>query len=257
MSPGPEDRTGLPPGEGEREGRSPLLLRLLSGLATALLILSALLCLWASIQVVTRGYVKILGFSVFRVVTGSMEPTIPVGAILLNRSADIGSVRVGDIVCYQDERSDMIITHRVVKTEGWGADRRLETRGDANLVSDLGLVDRTNLLGRVVWYTGKESVFTDMLSFLGGKTGFLALVVLPVLLIVSLVLQRMGKSIRREIASARYAPPEAEGRPDPDDLVPGYTTITWRDYEEIYEHLKRDLLKDLHEQLGKTDGKTE
>ena len=70
----------------------------LSLLVTIMLILAVCLCLYACVQVLSRGYVNIGGFMMFRVVTGSMEPTIPVGALLLTKEVDIDSVRINDII---------------------------------------------------------------------------------------------------------------------------------------------------------------
>ena len=58
-------------------------------LITVLLILVVLLCLFVTVQVVSQGYVNVAGYSLFRVVTGSMEPTIPVGALLVSQQVDM------------------------------------------------------------------------------------------------------------------------------------------------------------------------
>ena len=54
-------------------------------ISSLILVAAVFLCLCASVQVVTKGYVSIGGYSMFRVVTGSMEPTIHTGAILINK----------------------------------------------------------------------------------------------------------------------------------------------------------------------------
>ena len=45
---------------------------------TVLLVLAVALCLYVVVQVLSNGYANIGGFMMFRVVTGSMEPEIPV-----------------------------------------------------------------------------------------------------------------------------------------------------------------------------------
>ena len=54
-----------------------------SALCTAVLVLSLVLCASVLAQVLTRGYVTLGGYSLFRVVSGSMEPTISTGALLI------------------------------------------------------------------------------------------------------------------------------------------------------------------------------
>ena len=75
----------------EIDGRGTLLQRRISTLVTILLVLAVLLCLYVAIQSMSNGFVNIGGFMMFRVVTGSMEPTIPVGALLVTKQADIPS----------------------------------------------------------------------------------------------------------------------------------------------------------------------
>lgn len=237
-------------------------------LSSVILVAAVLLCLCASVQVVTKGYVSIGGHSVFRVVTGSMEPTIHTGAILMNQKTDIEEIQEDDIVCFWAKNADIrgsIITHRVtaVLTDGEGR-IYLETRGDANLSTDPYYVDSTNLIGRVTWHSGKENVLTNMLSFLSGKIGFFACIVFPLLLVAGLILQSAVNNLQRDILELRYelargsVKPEPE-LPDKDKLLPGYTTLTYEDYEAIYETLKRELLEELklNGLMEKADSKTE
>ena len=66
-------------------------------ISSVFLALAASLCLIFAVQVATRGYVTIGGRSLFRVVTGSMEPTISVGAVLVCKDTEIEQIQKGDI----------------------------------------------------------------------------------------------------------------------------------------------------------------
>ena len=99
------------------ESKGSLIQRRISTLVTILLILAVLLCLYVVIQVLSNGYVNFGGFMMFRVVTGSMEPTIPVGALLVTRQVDIETIRLEDIICFRTQETEIwgkIVTHRVV-----------------------------------------------------------------------------------------------------------------------------------------------
>ena len=126
--------------------------------SAVILVLAVVLAMVVCIQVLTRGYVTIAGNSLFRVVTGSMEPTMPVGSILICRDTPIDDIREGDIVCFRSMGSagvGKIITHRVVAVlQNGDGETLLETRGDANLSADGNYVQADNLIGRVVWYAG-------------------------------------------------------------------------------------------------------
>ena len=82
------------------ENRDDWLQHRINTLVTIGLVLAVALCLYVVVQVLSYGYANIGGFMMFRVVTGSMEPTIPVGSLLVTREVDIHAVEVGDIICF-------------------------------------------------------------------------------------------------------------------------------------------------------------
>ena len=123
----------------KEELKQDALQRAISLLVTILLILSVALCAYVTVQVLSDGYVNIGGFMMFRVVTGSMEPQIPVGSLLLCQDTEIDAVEVDDIVCFYSQEGQLqgkVITHRVTYILT-GADGQLllETKGDANAVA--------------------------------------------------------------------------------------------------------------------------
>lgn len=225
-------------------------------ITSIILAIAVALCLVFSIQVMTKGYVSIAGKSMFRVVTGSMEPTIPTGAVLICQETDIEDIKKDDIVCYRTRVTEIegyIVTHRVMSIQKDKAGTiYLETRGDANLSSDPYFVDYTSLIGKVTWFSGEESILTDMLSFISGKIGFLALIVIPVLVIGGIIMQTTVNNMQKDIATARLelerSKLEKEAKlPDENELLPGYTTLTYADYEAIYQSLKQQLLEEINE----------
>lgn len=71
------------------------------------------------------------------VVSGSMEPTLPVGAMVFTRDAPAGSVRPGDIVTVpRQDGGTGLITHRVVTASTDGGITTLHLKGDANATED-------------------------------------------------------------------------------------------------------------------------
>jgi signal peptidase len=230
--------------------------------SSVFLAIAVSVCLIFTVQVVTRGYVQIAGYSIFRVVTGSMEPTIPTGAVLVNQKTDIADIQVGDVICYRAKIQEIygsVVTHRVVNiTEDENQNILLETRGDANAVSDPYYVERDDLVGRVIWYTGRESTATNILSFINGKIGFLACIALPVLLLSGILMQGAVRSLRKEINQAMYElSQQSEDQRDAEERLPGYTTLTYKDYQELYESLKKEFTEERYDQSEGTDCKME
>ena len=121
----------------------PAALRLLPRLAAAALLLLAVgLCGLTAVP-------KLLGWSSHLVLTGSMAPAIPVGALVVVRPTPVSQLRAGDVVTFLHSQTRRLVTHRVVRLElhddGW----RLRTRGDANRVEDLWDVRGDDLAGQV------------------------------------------------------------------------------------------------------------
>ncbi len=217
-------------------------------LVTVLLVLAVVLCLYTVIQVLSNGYVNFGGFMMFRVVTGSMEPTIPVGSLLISRQVDIETIRVDDIICFRTQASEIwgkIVTHRVAdlwKTEA--GTLLLETKGDANLVADGYLVDRMNFVGKVIWHTGDGSMLANVLSLFTSKIGFLGCIVFPSLLLSTMILRDSVGSIRRELQMVLEMEQLQQRQKEPweDDPLCG---MTQEEYDEMYERIRAELMEEL------------
>lgn len=217
-------------------------------LVTVLLVLAVAMCLYTVIQVLSKGYVNLGGFMMFRVVTGSMEPTIPVGALLVSRQVDIGTIQVDDIICFRTQVSEIwgkIVTHRVVDI--WQTEAGmmlLETKGDANLVADGYLVDQTNFVGKVIWHTGDGSMLANVLALFTSKIGFLGCIVLPSLLLCSLILRDSVGSIRQElqmVLEMEQLQQKQQSSWENDPLC----GMTQEEYNEMYERIRAELMEEL------------
>lgn len=121
------------------------------------------------------------GFHMYNVLSGSMEPAIPVGSLLYVRSGDPEQVEDEDIIAFYGSLEDSgIITHRVVKNNVVSG--TFTTKGDANDKEDPMPVSYDNYIGRVtlsVPYVGR--VLTIMTS-LEGKIAAACIVGLGVIL---------------------------------------------------------------------------
>ena len=180
--------------------------RIISGFTTLILLVAVVGCLYIVLQSMSNGYVRCGNTSLFRVVTGSMEPTIPIDAVLVAKETKIESIKKGDIVCFRSTNpgsEGMIVTHRVVGTyTAPDSTYCLQTKGDnkeTNPTVDQTPVTKENLIGRVTWHTGDGSTMAKMINFLTGDLGFLACIVLPVLLVAVWVFRDATKNLKAEI----------------------------------------------------------
>lgn len=79
----------------------------------------------------------IFGYGLCYVETGSMEPTLPVGSIILVKSVkDTESLEVGDIVTFYDINGRRV-THRVKEVVQQNGEIVYITKGDNNNVEDI------------------------------------------------------------------------------------------------------------------------
>jgi signal peptidase I len=113
-------------------------------------------------------------YQTLTVLSGSMRPGIPVGAIVVVTPESPRDLRVGQIITYQIPVDDhRVVSHRVVKVvEGAGTDSPVfQTKGDANDAPDPWMAKvtsstvwqvRTSVpgLGRLVFWLRRPGVHT-------------------------------------------------------------------------------------------------
>lgn len=119
-----------------------------------------------------------LGYKELTVLSGSMEPTIPVGSLVcVDTKIDAGELENGDVITYR-MGNGTFVTHRLLRKDE--ENRKLITRGDANDVED-GPVDYGQLYGRVKFhipYMGFVSSGIRTPKGIFCVTGLLAVIIL-------------------------------------------------------------------------------
>jgi signal peptidase len=92
----------------------------------------------------------VLGLRSFTVMSGSMEPAIHTGDLVVNRPIAAGDARVGDVITFHPPKGRDRVTHRVHSIAARGHSVAFETKGDANTGVETWTIDRGGRLGRVV-----------------------------------------------------------------------------------------------------------
>lgn len=90
---------------------------------------------------------RVGGYSTAVVMSGSMAPAIPMGALIFVEPIAPATARVGDVITFV--LPDRLVTHRVVAIERDDAGLRLVTKGDANEAVDSGGVRADGAVGAV------------------------------------------------------------------------------------------------------------
>ena len=88
---------------------------------------------------------RIFGYEIYNVLSGSMEPAIPVGSVIYVEKVEPSQVEVDDVIAFHDGES--VIAHRVVTNRTSLGE--FVTKGDANDVEDFDPIPYDALIGRV------------------------------------------------------------------------------------------------------------
>ncbi len=80
---------------------------------------------------------RLLPYRTFTVLSGSMEPTIPVGSMIFDREVAATDLARGDVVTFHPPgHPEKLVSHRIVRVDETKRGTFLVTRGDANGVAD-------------------------------------------------------------------------------------------------------------------------
>ena len=82
---------------------------------------------------------SVFGYSIFRVSSGSMEPELMVGDIILDKAVENPeNLKVGDVITFKsNDYGDMLVTHKVIKAPYEENEKlMLQTKGIANDLAD-------------------------------------------------------------------------------------------------------------------------
>lgn len=121
----------------------------------------------------------VFGCKSMAVVSGSMEPNIPVGSIVIVREADEDELAVGDIITYAMSGNTMV-THRITAID---MDARcVTTKGDANEVADGNPVAFPDIVGKELFHVPFLGYLTIYIKTPLGIVGVCGVMIVLILL---------------------------------------------------------------------------
>lgn len=147
---------------------------------------------------------QVMGFSVLRVLTGSMKPEIPADSMLLIQKADAASLQVGDVISFfspDPSLNGALNTHRIVGIAEVDGSLQFTTKGDANLIEDQYPVDESRVVGKVLFVSTRLG---KLLHLISNPLVFGLAVLLPLVLIL------VGNLVSALKSAARLAKEEEE-----------------------------------------------
>lgn len=141
--------------------------------ALLLFILIVLLYFFAQLKVFGKKYINCFGYTIFQVITGSMEDTIKINDIVVVK---IGSdFNENDIITFKNDEN--FITHRVIKK----TDEEIITKGDNNTAEDEP-IKKEDVVGKVVYIVQNVNVWINVL-----KTPEVIIAIIVTILVIKLL----------------------------------------------------------------------
>lgn len=144
---------------------------------------------------------ELFGHSIFRISSGSMEPTIATDSLVVVKHVDPTEVREDDVITFYSD--DPVLqgfpnTHRVKEIVEENGRLFYVTQGDANVIADQYKADSLKLIGVVIFVS---PLLGKCMRLLSNPLIFLPVIALPLvyILISSLVdTVRIAKKISEE-----------------------------------------------------------
>ncbi len=88
---------------------------------------------------------RLLGYRVFTVISGSMEPKYSVGDLIYVKDVDVDTIKVGDPITFVLNEDLVVATHTVVEIDA--ENKHFYTKGEANEIADSAPVHFNNVIG--------------------------------------------------------------------------------------------------------------
>lgn len=134
------------------------------------------------------------GWRVDSVLSGSMEPKLKVGSLILSHPVDSGDVRIGDVITFISPSNGKLTTHQVVAVANQGY-VSFQTKGVANEDVDPFVIKAPSLVGKVYFnipYVGYAA------QFFKSRWSLFVMLFLPGLAIVSMEIRKIWRILSEQ-----------------------------------------------------------
>jgi len=113
-------------------------------------------------------------YKILLVQSGSMSPAINTGDLVVVKP--ISKYQKGDIITFWSKEK-INITHRIISIQ----DNQINTKGDANQVSDQDFIEKNQILGKVFYNIPN---FGYIVFFIKSIPGLITLIIVPATIII-------------------------------------------------------------------------
>ena len=136
---------------------------------------------------------RLLGYKVYTVISGSMEPEYSVGDLLYVKDVEASAIKVGDPITFILNEELVVATHRVVRVDT--EKQCFYTKGDANEIEDSEPVHFNKVIGVPEFALPKIGYISD---FVQSSPGMYITIGIGAVLIILVFLPDMIKKKKTE-----------------------------------------------------------
>lgn len=147
----------------EKKNRRNLTALMMRATGTMLLVLLLVCCLPLTLP-------RLFGFHIYSVISGSMEPELPVGSLIYIQETAPEEIEEGEIIAFYGSGelyTASIITHRVLENRVVMGE--FITKGDANEREDQYPVPYENVIGKTVYAIHGAGIAAEIFTSMTGK----------------------------------------------------------------------------------------
>ena len=128
--------------------------------------------------------VKLFGFEIFTVLSGSMEPVYMTGSIIYVKEVDADELSVGDDLTFRVE-GGTVVTHRIIEIAEEEGKTLFYTKGVANDIADASPVSEDRIIGKPVFTIPGFGYFV---AYIQSSSGRFATIAAGAMLLLSVIL---------------------------------------------------------------------
>ena len=154
----------------------------LSVILWAIILIAALYAFTTMATRDNQNVANIFGYTPLTVQSDSMVPTFAAGDLIFIKKCDPATLKEGDIICFHTiiDNEYALNTHRIKSIKSVGDARSYTTIGDNNNgITDQHVISDGDIVGK---YVGHLTGFGKVMDFLSSSTGFLIVIILPMML---------------------------------------------------------------------------
>jgi len=138
------------------------------------------------------------GIKPFIVLTGSMEPAINGGDLIISKTVNPANLKVGNIISFKENSG--VVTHRIDKITKNNDEIAFITKGDANNARDMNPISYSQVEGN---YLFKIPKLGFLAMFMQTPIGMLSLIGIPALGIIIYEFSRQKREFQKEFNKNR------------------------------------------------------